>query len=249
MNDRLALGKTKSVLLISAAVLLLGLVFIAGWIVHAIFKAPIQGPQKAGTTLKSPKPGPIIVSRKVPFMPTEQPASKSKAVPVSTPKPESMSASKPDSATAAKTDSKPAPKPANETTPAPIPAPASIEKEKAAPAPTIASDVEAATAKAVSVPVQGYTVQVGAFLQAKNANQFNRQLKNRGYDAYIYRFADKKMRQWHLVRIGDYVTVSEAAKARNDFKTKEKQPAVITHIDSLQQVRKKGIASSTGKKP
>jgi len=82
-------------------------------------------------------------------------------------------------------------------------------------------------------PKPSYSVQVGAFRNSKNANQYVSQLKQKGYGAYIFMKTDHKARTWHTVRIGDYTKLSEASSARSVFRKKEEKPAFVTFFESL----------------
>jgi len=95
-----------------------------------------------------------------------------------------------------------------------------------------------------------FSVQVGAYLKKKNAERYLGQLKEKGYDPYIFETSDRKKREWYLVRIGDYPDSAEAFQATSDFKKQEKMPALVTAIDSMKPVsQKKKKAPPGGTKP
>jgi len=78
-----------------------------------------------------------------------------------------------------------------------------------------------------------FTVQVGAFGGAANAEKFAEKLRGKGYDAYVYSAVDDRGRQWHCVRVGAYATRQEAVQAAADFKAHEATDAIARPSDSL----------------
>ena len=78
-----------------------------------------------------------------------------------------------------------------------------------------------------------HSVQVGAFLDKKNAERITSILRKKGYDAQMIIFKDSKKRIWHTVRIGEYPS-SEVAKEYADvFTFKEKLESAVVPIDNL----------------
>ena len=65
-----------------------------------------------------------------------------------------------------------------------------------------------------------YSIQVGAFLVSKNAQEKMKTLIEKGYAAQIVNFEDTKGRYWHTVRIGNYPS-RDLAKEDADFLTSE----------------------------
>jgi len=95
-----------------------------------------------------------------------------------------------------------------------------------------------------------FSVQVGAYLKRKNAERYLGQLKENGYDPYIFETSDKKKREWFCVRLGDYPDSAGAFQAASDFKKKEKMPAIVTAIDSMKpESQKKKKTGTKNKKP
>ncbi|MBI5428258.1 MAG: SPOR domain-containing protein [Nitrospinae bacterium] len=74
---------------------------------------------------------------------------------------------------------------------------------------------------------------MGAFLEKDNAESFAEDLKNKGYAPYIVSIGDSMKRQWHTVRLGDYDTQEEAAKAAGEFAKKERMTASIRGVGAL----------------
>ncbi len=78
-----------------------------------------------------------------------------------------------------------------------------------------------------------FTIQVGAFLDKKNAESLAGTLKERGYSPYILTMWDMMKRQWHIVRLGDYPTQKTADDASRDFMMKERMAATVRGVGLL----------------
>jgi cell division protein FtsN len=61
-----------------------------------------------------------------------------------------------------------------------------------------------------------YTVQVGVFMEARNAESLRDDLANRGYHASV-KTADSEGTQTHRVRVGSYRTREEAERASREM--------------------------------
>ncbi len=110
---------------------------------------------------------------------------------------------------------KPAPKTAS-TPPATAPATASSSGVLTPPASTAAPDGR-------------YTVQVGSFQQADNAEGLVRRLRGLGFNAYALDWTDAEQRSWHVVRVGGYADTAAARQAAASLKGKvEAQPIVVS---------------------
>jgi cell division septation protein DedD len=119
----------------------------------------------------------------------------------------------------------PVPPPAPAPAPAPAPTPASeAPKPAEAPAPAPAPPAEATDI---------FSLQLGSFLDAKNARQLQTDLKERGYNSIIFTALDSEQREWHVVRIGGFKTMVSAAHAAADFSGKERMPAWVRRSDRL----------------
>ena len=72
-----------------------------------------------------------------------------------------------------------------------------------------------------------YSVQVGAFLVAMNAQQRVDQLKSKGYTPRIIAVTDPQRRIWFTVRIGDFPSLEQAQKQADEFTAREKKASVV----------------------
>lgn len=72
-----------------------------------------------------------------------------------------------------------------------------------------------------------YSVQVGAFLLALNAQQRVDQLKSKGYTPRIIAVTDPQGRIWFTVRIGDFPSLEQARKQADEFTAREKKASVV----------------------
>ncbi|QCN95806.1 SPOR domain-containing protein [Azospirillum argentinense] len=117
---------------------------------------------------------------------------------------------------------RPAPQPAK-----PAPKTASTPPA-AAPATAPSSGVLTPPASA-AVPDGRYTVQVGSFQQADNAEGLVRRLRGLGFNAYALDWTDAEQRSWHVVRVGGYADTAAARQAAASLKGKvEAQPIVVS---------------------
>lgn len=77
------------------------------------------------------------------------------------------------------------------------------------------------------------TVQVGVFLDAKEANNLLQQMERKGYAPTFFSGRDAEARQWYAVRIGTYSDREQATKAATNFTKQEKIKAVVRPAESL----------------
>jgi len=77
------------------------------------------------------------------------------------------------------------------------------------------------------------TVQVGVFLDAKEANGLLQQMERKGYAPTFFSGRDAEARQWYAVRIGTYSDKEQATKAAANFTKQEKIKAVVRPAESL----------------
>lgn len=132
------------------------------------------------------------------------------------------------------------PKQAGEAPAAPGAAPAPVVVPgKVAPAQVI-SEAEAENAapgeSAVNAqPAQEdyVTVQVGVFLDEKEAGHLLQQMENKGYRPTFFSGRDAESRQWYAVRIGVYSDKQQAANAAANFTKQEKLKAIVRPVESL----------------
>ena len=88
--------------------------------------------------------------------------------------------------------------------------------------------VEAATAVGSEPSAElTYSVQVGAFLVAMNAQQRVNQLKSKAYTPRIVAVTDPQGRIWFTVRIGDFPSFEQAQKLADEFTAREKKASVV----------------------
>ena len=89
-------------------------------------------------------------------------------------------------------------------------------------------------------PELTFSVQVGAFLERRNAERVAADLQEKGYQPYIPEILGYGGRVWHSVRILDSVDLKQAEQAVVEYEKKEGKPAIITRTDSLDPVAKSG---------
>jgi hypothetical protein len=77
------------------------------------------------------------------------------------------------------------------------------------------------------------TVQVGVFLDQKEASQLLQQIERKGYAPTFFSGRDAEARQWYAVRIGVYSDKQQAANAAANFTKQEKLKAVVRPVESL----------------
>lgn len=132
------------------------------------------------------------------------------------------------------------PKPATETPmeqgapPAPVSGdvpPAQIISE--AGAPNAAAGESAANETAAAAEADYVTVQVGVFLDEKEANHLLQQIERKGYRPTFFSGRDAEARQWYAVRIGVYSDKQQAASAAANFTKQEKLKATVRPVESL----------------
>jgi cell division protein FtsN len=93
--------------------------------------------------------------------------------------------------------------------------------------------VEATTAVGPEPSAEAtYSIQVGAFLVAKNAQQRTIQLKRKGYAPRIMAVTDPQGRIWFTVRIGNFPTLEQAQKQADEFTAREKKASAVRPYNS-----------------
>lgn len=78
-----------------------------------------------------------------------------------------------------------------------------------------------------------FSIQVGVFLEEKDAERFVEEMEEKGYAPSVFTGSDADNRIWYSVRIGAYADRAEAAQAAASFTKQEKMKAVVRPIDSL----------------
>ena len=111
--------------------------------------------------------------------------------------------------------------------------------QQAAAAPETAAAPENASEPPYSAPSEpkGFSLRLGAFLEKKNAEGLVSDLKEKGYEPYIFEATDDKKRRWFAVHLSDHETLDAAGAAAAVFKDKEKAKVIITRKDSLKPVK------------
>ena len=132
----------------------------------------------------------------------------------------------------------PLPKQAGETPaeqsapPAPVAVPGNV------PPPQVVSEAptdNAAADQATTQPAEAdyMTVQVGVFLDEKEAGRLLQQMESKGYRPTFFSGRDAESRQWYAVRIGVYSDKQQAASAAANFTKQEKLKAIVRPVESL----------------
>jgi hypothetical protein len=98
-------------------------------------------------------------------------------------------------------------------------------------APTENADQSAANTQLAEMDY--VTVQVGVFLDEKEAGRLLQQMENKGYRPTFFSGRDAESRQWYAVRIGVYSDRQQAANAAANFTKQEKLKAVVRPVESL----------------
>jgi septal ring-binding cell division protein DamX len=78
-----------------------------------------------------------------------------------------------------------------------------------------------------------FTVQVGVFLDPKEASRFLSTMEKHGYAPSFFADRDAEDRQWYAVRIGAYSDKGQAARAAANFTKQESIKAVVRPLGSL----------------
>ncbi len=77
------------------------------------------------------------------------------------------------------------------------------------------------------------TVQVGVFLDQKEASHLLQQIEARGYAPTFFSGRDAEARQWYAVRIGVYSDKQQATNAAANFTKQEKMKAIVRPLEAL----------------
>ena len=122
--------------------------------------------------------------------------------------------------------------PVDQTAPtAPVAVPGNV------PPPQVVSEaaIENADPSASTQPAESdyVTVQVGVFLDDKEAGRLLQQMESKGYRPTFFSGRDAESRQWYAVRIGVYSDKQQAANAAANFTKQEKLKAVVRPVESL----------------
>jgi septal ring-binding cell division protein DamX len=211
MNYEFSLKKSALVLITFGCVLISVLFFAAGAVVGSHWLAGSD--ERLGATVKNEEPalpGEPVLDEKEP---------EPKAVPVKT------------------NTLPPAPPPARA---APDPTETAAQASAAAPA---AADGEVKIIQEASADSANnetgasepefVTVQIGVFLDEKEANRLLKEVERKGYAPSFFSGLDAEARQWYAVRIGSYSDKQQAANAASNFTKQERMKAVVRPAGSL----------------
>jgi hypothetical protein len=78
-----------------------------------------------------------------------------------------------------------------------------------------------------------YSVQVGAYLEEREARRLSEELENKGYTPTVFSGLDAEARKWYAVRIGSYANTKDAGQAANNFERQEKRKTAVRPAGSL----------------
>lgn len=121
--------------------------------------------------------------------------------------------------------------PQQEQEPAAGPTRASNANESASAAATNPVDAQPRTAARTTEPVTDpWTVQVGAFGRAANANALVERLRSLGYSAHVSEFRDTQSTHYR-VRVGGFPTRESAQAKADEIRDKTGEPARPTSTD------------------
>jgi len=120
---------------------------------------------------------------------------------------------------------------------APVMAPTVVTPaiQTAAPPPVAVVDVSSVSSLGTAIPAEKdvFSLQIGAYPDAKAARELQTDLRERGYPAAIFTGVDTERKEWHAVRIGGFATLGKASAAAAAFTGKERLQALIRPSDSL----------------
>lgn len=78
-----------------------------------------------------------------------------------------------------------------------------------------------------------FSVQVGVFVDEKDANRLVGQLRNKGYAPFVLATNDDESHTWYAVRIGTYPDKTEATRAASNIATQENIKTFVRPFGSL----------------
>jgi cell division septation protein DedD len=79
-----------------------------------------------------------------------------------------------------------------------------------------------------SLPQGRYSLQIGAFRQAKNSEKVIQDLQSKGYEPYVIEERGRSVLK--TVRVGRFMNRGEALKAASDFRRREGIEAIVRRI-------------------
>ena len=90
-----------------------------------------------------------------------------------------------------------------------------------------------ATAAAPRAGASAYSVQVGAYLEEREARRLAEELESKGYTPTLFSGLDAEARTWYAVRIGSYSNTKDAGQAASNFERQEKRKTAVRPVGSL----------------
>ena len=220
MSYEFALDKKSIISVIAGWIVIGALLFLAGWIVGRQW--PVTEAASAPSATNEEQRAELP---KEPLLSDEAPARASIAPKKINPPPTSVNT------------------PANATLPAQArtSSPVTVEQAAAAAAPApndgrvvIISEAETDETKKEGAAEPEYvTVQVGVFVDEKDASRLLKQIESKGYAPTFFSGRDAEARQWYAVRIGVYSDREQATKAAANFTKQEGLKAVVRPVESL----------------
>jgi septal ring-binding cell division protein DamX len=221
MNYEFALDKKAVISVIAGSVVIAVLLFVAGWVIGRQWTVAASG-EVASTTSNDERnalPNEPVLNEEVSAPKAQAPGSAKPKLTV--PKeaveaPAQASTATSAATSAAATRAMPTAQPVGEVR--------IIEST---------ADDAAAEPNANAAEPEYVTVQVGVFLDQKEASQLLQQIERKGYAPTFFSGRDDEARQWYAVRIGVYSDKQQAANAAANFTKQEKIKAVVRPISSL----------------
>ena len=211
MNYEFSLNKTAALCLLVGSIVMSVLLFGAGLIVGAQWLGSSAAP--AGTVARNEEPDvpqePVLNDEKAP---TAKPPAAPKTTAPAVPK-------QPSAVTP----------PLEETAQAALPPAAANGEIKI----IQEAATEAATDENAATEPDYVTVQIGVFLDEKEADRLLKDVERKGYAPSFFSGRDAQARQWYAVRIGAYSDKQQAANAAANFTRQEKLKAVVRPLGSL----------------
>lgn len=81
-----------------------------------------------------------------------------------------------------------------------------------------------------------FSLQIGVFSNKTNVDRLLEKLREKGYHPYFYETRNSSDQPVYSVRIADFQDLKSALDAQEDYRKKEKKPAIVTFYDSLTSV-------------
>jgi hypothetical protein len=217
MNYEYALDKKALISLIAGSVIIGVLLFLAGWIVGRQWTVAASAETASTTTgdERDALPKEPVLHEEAPAPNVETAKSSVKPSKLTVPKEAVEAPATSSAATSAATNAMAAAQPVGDVR-------------------IIESTADDATAAADAAAEPEYvTVQVGVFLDQKEASHLLQQIERRGYAPTFFSGRDAEARQWYAVRIGVYSDKQQATNAAANFTKQEKIKAVVRPLESL----------------